>query len=61
MRRNAGFTLIEMVVATGLFLGRLLETYIRARSDGTADVDSGFKRGAIQFDLNSSARPPPTS
>jgi hypothetical protein len=38
---------------------RITETYIRARSDGTAYVDSGFKRGAMQFDINMIKSPPP--
>jgi len=38
---------------------RILETYIRPRSDGTAYVDSGFKRGVMKFDYNLLFNPPP--
>jgi hypothetical protein len=38
---------------------RILETYIRPRSDGTSIVDSGFKRGNMRFDFNLLFNPPP--
>ncbi len=38
---------------------RILETYIRPRSDGTSYVDSGFKRGNMKFDINLLFNPPP--
>lgn len=38
---------------------RILETYIRPRSDGTSYVDSGFKRGSMKFDINLLFNPPP--
>ncbi len=38
---------------------RILETYITPRSDGTSQVDSGFKRGNMMFDLNLLFNPPP--
>jgi hypothetical protein len=38
---------------------RILETYIRKRSDGTAYVDAGFKRGRMQFDVGLIFNPPP--
>ena len=38
---------------------RIIESYIRARSDGTSYVDSGFKRGSMKFDINLLFNPPP--
>ena len=38
---------------------RIVETFIRARSDGTAYVDAGFKRGAMRYDFNMRNNPPP--
>jgi hypothetical protein len=38
---------------------RILETYIRARDDGTAYVDAGFKRGSMRYDFNLLFNPPP--
>jgi hypothetical protein len=38
---------------------RVMETYIRARSDGTAYVNAGFKRGSMKFDINMLFNPPP--
>jgi hypothetical protein len=38
---------------------RILETYIKPRSDGTSYVDSGFKRGSMKFDINLLFNPPP--
>jgi len=38
---------------------RILETYIKARRDGTSTVDSGFKRGSMRFDFNLLFNPPP--
>jgi hypothetical protein len=38
---------------------RILETYIKAKSDGTSTVDSGFKRGNMRFDYNLLFNPPP--
>ncbi len=38
---------------------RILETYIKPRADGTAYVDSGFKRGRMLFDINLLFNPPP--
>jgi hypothetical protein len=38
---------------------RILETYIRPRSDGTSYVDAGFKRGSMRFDYNLLFNPPP--
>jgi len=38
---------------------RIMSTYIRTRSDGTAYVDSGFKRGNMTFDINLLFNPPP--
>jgi len=38
---------------------RILETYIKPRSDGTSAVDSGFKRGNMRFDFNLLFNPPP--
>ncbi len=38
---------------------RIIETYIKARADGTAYVDSGFKRGRMMFDINLLFNPPP--
>ncbi|MHC4549349.1 MAG: hypothetical protein ACYTEZ_11295 [Planctomycetota bacterium] len=38
---------------------RILETYIRPRSDGTSYVDAGFKRGKMRFDFNLMFNPPP--
>jgi hypothetical protein len=38
---------------------RIIETYIRARRDGTAFVDAGFKRGAMRYDFNLQFNPPP--
>ena len=38
---------------------RILETYIRPRSDGTSYVDAGFKRGSMRFDFNLMFNPPP--
>jgi glutathione peroxidase-family protein len=38
---------------------RILETYIKPRSDGTSAVDAGFKRGNMRFDFNLLFNPPP--
>ncbi|MHC4339656.1 MAG: hypothetical protein ACYSX0_05530 [Planctomycetota bacterium] len=38
---------------------RILETYIRNRSDGTSYVHSGFKRGRMKFDVSLLFNPPP--
>ncbi len=38
---------------------RIVETYIRPRSDGTAYVAAGFKRGQMKFDINLLFNPPP--
>jgi hypothetical protein len=38
---------------------RIMETYIKAKSDGTATVAAGFKRGAMRFDFNLLRNPPP--
>ncbi|HEX5138176.1 MAG TPA: hypothetical protein VFY93_14465 [Planctomycetota bacterium] len=38
---------------------RILETYIKPRSDGTSVVDAGFKRGNMRFDFNLLFNPPP--
>ncbi len=38
---------------------RILETYIRPRSNGTSYVDAGFKRGKMRFDFNLMFNPPP--
>jgi hypothetical protein len=38
---------------------RILETFIKPRSDGTAYVDAGFKRGRMKFDINLLFNPPP--
>ena len=38
---------------------RIIETYIRSRSDGTAYVDAGFKRGRMRFDVSLIFSPPP--
>ncbi|MHC4448659.1 MAG: hypothetical protein ACYS0E_00780 [Planctomycetota bacterium] len=38
---------------------RIMETYLRSRSDGTAYVDAGFKRGGMQFDFGMMRNPPP--
>ncbi len=38
---------------------RILETFIGSRNDGTAYVDSGFKRGAMRYDFNLLFNPPP--
>ena len=38
---------------------RILETFIKPRNDGTAYVDSGFKRGSMKFDINLLFNPPP--
>jgi hypothetical protein len=38
---------------------RIIETFIRARNDGTAYVDAGFKRGAMRYDYNLRFNPPP--
>jgi hypothetical protein len=38
---------------------RILETYIRPRSDGTSYVSAGFKRGQMRFDFNLMFNPPP--
>jgi hypothetical protein len=38
---------------------RILETYIRPRSDGTSYVAAGFKRGQMRFDFNLMFNPPP--
>ncbi|MEM8882439.1 MAG: hypothetical protein AAGD14_00045 [Planctomycetota bacterium] len=39
---------------------RILETYIRPSSDGTATVDAGFRRGSMKFDFNLLFNPPPS-
>ena len=36
-----------------------METFIKARKDGTAYVDSGFKRGSMRYDFNLMHNPPP--
>jgi hypothetical protein len=38
---------------------RILETYVKPRSDGTSYVDSGFKRGTMRYDFNLMFNPPP--
>jgi hypothetical protein len=38
---------------------RIMETYIKARADGTATVAAGFKRGAMRYDFNLLHNPPP--
>ncbi|MFQ5668760.1 MAG: hypothetical protein ACE5I7_20360, partial [Candidatus Binatia bacterium] len=38
---------------------RVMETYIRPRSDGTSYVDRGFKRGSMKFDISLLFNPPP--
>ena len=38
---------------------RIMETYIKARRDGTAYVNAGFKRGRMMFDINVLFNPPP--
>jgi hypothetical protein len=38
---------------------RIMETYIKSKSDGTATVAAGFKRGAMRFDFNLLRNPPP--
>jgi len=38
---------------------RIMETYIKARSDGTSQVAAGFKRGNMKFDINLLFNPPP--
>jgi glutathione peroxidase-family protein len=38
---------------------RIVETYIKSKSDGTATVAAGFKRGAMRFDFNLLRNPPP--
>jgi hypothetical protein len=38
---------------------RILETYIKPRSDGTSYVSAGFKRGQMRFDFNLMFNPPP--
>ncbi len=38
---------------------RIMETYIKAKPDGTATVAAGFKRGAMRFDFNLLRNPPP--
>jgi glutathione peroxidase-family protein/Tfp pilus assembly protein PilX len=38
---------------------RIMETYIKAKADGTATVAAGFKRGAMRFDFNLLRNPPP--
>ena len=38
---------------------RIMETYIRSRSDGTSYVAAGFKRGNMKFDINLLFNPPP--
>jgi len=38
---------------------RILETYITPRADGTSQVDSGFKRGSMKYDINLLFNPPP--
>ncbi|HEX5136493.1 MAG TPA: hypothetical protein VFY93_05955 [Planctomycetota bacterium] len=38
---------------------RIMETYIKAKKDGTATVAAGFKRGAMRFDFNLLRNPPP--
>jgi hypothetical protein len=38
---------------------RILETYIKAKKDGTSAVDAGFKRGNMRFDYNLLFNPPP--
>ncbi len=39
---------------------RIMETYIKARRDGTAYVNAGFKRGRMMFDINVLFNPPPS-
>jgi len=38
---------------------RIIETFLRARRDGTAYVDAGFKRGSMRYDFNLQFNPPP--
>jgi hypothetical protein len=38
---------------------RILETYIKTASNGTSQVDAGFKRGSMKFDINLLFNPPP--
>jgi len=38
---------------------RIIETFIRARRDGTAYVADGFKRGSMRYDFNLRFNPPP--
>ncbi len=38
---------------------RIMETYVRSRSDGTSYVAAGFKRGNMKFDINLLFNPPP--
>jgi glutathione peroxidase-family protein len=38
---------------------RILETYVKPRSDGTSYVDAGFKRGTMRYDFNLMFNPPP--
>jgi glutathione peroxidase-family protein len=38
---------------------RIIETFIRARNDGTAYVDAGFRRGSMRYDFNLLNNPPP--
>ena len=38
---------------------RIMSTYVRARSDGTAYVDAGFISGSMKFDVNMLFNPPP--
>jgi len=38
---------------------RVMETFIKAGSDGYAKVDAGFKRGVMRYDINLLFNPPP--
>jgi hypothetical protein len=38
---------------------RIMSTFIRKRSDGTAYVDAGFKSGSMTYDINLLFNPPP--
>ena len=38
---------------------RIVETYIKARGDGTAGVGAGFRQGSMRYDFNLMHNPPP--
>ncbi|MDH3591689.1 MAG: hypothetical protein OER88_07415, partial [Planctomycetota bacterium] len=58
--RNRRFTKESLRRLGGIVSNnRIIETFIGARNDGTAFVDSGFKRGSMRYDFNLLFNPPP--